>query len=710
MGFPAELCDFFEATMNQAFESSEPSRQEFTLTGPNGQVTLDWLLNPEFADDGTVISLLNHLRDITKFKKNEQALEQTNALLKALRDSIPDLIFYKDMDGVYLGCNQAQCDFIGKRSEEEVIGLTDFDLFDNDRANFFRNKDAEMLNKGIAQRNDEWVCNAMGENILLDTLKAPFRDANNHIIGLIGISRDITERHQTKQAIQSEQERAQTYLNIAGVMMIAIDKKQTVTLANRKACEILGYAEDEIVGRNWFDQFIPQVNVKQVKSIFDQLMTGNEKLVEYYTNPIVTKSGEERIIEWHNSDIRDESGAIIGILSSGSDITDLKEMEMKFYQAQKMEAIGTLVGGIAHDFNNMLAAISGTITLVEMDLGDQPALATELSRVNELCFNAADMISQLMTFARKNSVALQSISFSSFVNEALKLAKVGIPANIKFTQDICNDDLVINGNISQLQQIIMNLINNARDATDGIHSPEIQISLKLFLPDKAFLHKHQIKANGHAYAQLSIIDNGCGIEKELLQHIFEPFFTTKEQGKGTGLGLAMVFGAIQSHHGLIDVESTLHAGTRFDVYLPLQQKAINEFDLNRPLQVIYGKGETILIADDDKQVRDILSKLLTGIGYQVLQAEDGNQAIELFKNYQHEVALLILDVIMPDMGGIEAAARIRTWKPSLPVLYATGYDKNNVLINALKEDGSQVIGKPFTIALLSRMVRELLDR
>ncbi|WP_072660772.1 hybrid sensor histidine kinase/response regulator [Mariprofundus micogutta] len=313
-----------------------------------------------------------------------------------------------------------------------------------------------------------------------------------------------------------------------------------------------------------------------------------------------------------------------------------------------------------------------------------------------------------MTFARKDSVALQSISFRSFVNEALKLAKVAIPENILMTHNICSDDLIIKGNITQLQQVILNLINNARDAVHGVHAPKIYISLRQYLPNKKFILKHQIPRNNHTYAQLTISDNGCGIEKEDLQRIFEPFFTTKAQGKGTGLGLAMVFGAIQTHHGVIDVESNLNAGTRFDLYLPLEQKAINEFDLNSPVEVIRGKGETILIADDDTQVRDILSKLLTGLGYQVLQAEDGCMAVELFKTHQNNISLLILDVIMPNMGGIEAAANIRIYKPSMPVLYATGYDKNNVLVNALKEDGSQVIGKPYSVATLSRMVRMLL--
>jgi len=495
---------------------------------------------------------------------SQTELGHTHSLLENLLNSAPDLIFYKDNKGVYLGCNRAFCNFVGKESEDDIIGFTDFDLFDKEFAEFFYQKDQSMLRKGSDQRNEEWVTYPDGQQVLLDTLKTPYYNKNKEVIGVIGISRDITAT---------------------------------------------------------------------------------------------------------------------------------KELEEKLNQAQKMEAVGTLVGGIAHDFNNVLAGITGNLYLAKKRLVDNPDIAKKLANIETLSLRAADMIKQLLTFARKDTVRIQELSLTSFIKEAIKLIHTSVPENITFKKNICSDSLLINGDATQLQQVLMNLVNNARDAVEDIDQPCITMTIELFQPYLEFLKYHP-EANTQPYAHIIIQDNGCGIPQASLEHILEPFFTTKPPGKGTGLGLSQVFGAVKTHHGILDVKSIEGGGSTFHIYIPLLQKE----DLTRttPKKLHEGNahGKLILLVDDEQYVRETTAEVLEAFGYKVLQAEDGLQAIDVFRKHQHDIDIVILDVVMPKLGGVEAAAHIRMINANIPVIFVTGYDKKQMLNLDGQASNSAVLAKP----------------
>ena len=505
---------------------------------------------------------------------SQTELGYTHSLLENLLNSVPDLIFYKDSKGVYLGCNQAFCDFAGKKSELNIIGFTDFELFDKELAEIFHQKDLSMLRKGKPQRNEEWVTYPSGQQRLLDTLKTPYYNKDKEVIGVIGISRDITAT---------------------------------------------------------------------------------------------------------------------------------KELEEKLNQAQKMEAVGTLVGGIAHDFNNVLAGITGNLYLAKKRLVDNPDVAKKLVNIETLSLRAADMIKQLLTFARKDTVRIQELSLTSFIKEAIKLIHTSVPENITFKENICSDPLLINGDATQLQQVLMNLINNARDAVEDIEQPRITMTIESFQPDLEFLECHP-EANTQSYAHIVIQDNGCGIPQALLEHILEPFFTTKPPGKGTGLGLSQVFGAVQTHHGILDIESIEGDGSAFHIYIPqIQEKA---FILAAPKKSYHGDahGELILLVDDEQYVRETTAEVLEAFGYKVLQAEDGLQAIDVFQKNQHDIDIVILDVVMPRLGGVEAAAHIRMINANIPVIFITGYDKERMLNLSNQASNSAVLGKPIQFDTLHSII------
>jgi len=400
-------------------------------------------------------------------------------------------------------------------------------------------------------------------------------------------------------------------------------------------------------------------------------------------------------------------GEITHFVAVQQDMDEQDQLENQLRQSQKMEAVGTLVGGIAHDFNNMLSGITGNLYLAKKQLDGAPQVRLKLDNIEQLILRAADMIQQLLTFARKDRVNMQAIQFAPFVKEVLTFLRSSLPEDIILSQDICTDELPVVGDETQLHQVLMNLINNARDAVEHEKHPTITIRLDIFHADESVLESMPA-AQPVDYAHLSVSDNGSGIPEEQLEHLFEPFFTTKEQGRGTGLGLSMVFGAVKTHQGFMNVESRVGVGTTFHVYIPLQQGEIEAISAERP-QPVMGQGELIMLVDDELDVRQTTAEVLESLGYRVLLAEDGVKGAALFKKHMDEIDLIITDVVMPYSGGMQFAEHIRRKKPDVPIIFVTGYDRKDVLGEAAVIGKSEIINKPVQFDDLSYMIRQLLS-
>jgi len=356
--------------------------------------------------------------------------------------------------------------------------------------------------------------------------------------------------------------------------------------------------------------------------------------------------------------------------------------------------------------NNMLAGMTGNLYLAKKKVQLQPDVVQKLANVEALSMRAAEMIQQMLTFARKDRVSIKPIPFTPFIKETLKLLRTSVPENIAIREHICTDALAVLGDSTLLHQVLMNLINNARDAVEGMAAPEITVELASFHADEAFA-AGRVDCVAGDFAHLSIRDNGCGIAEEQIEHLFEPFFTTKEQGKGTGLGLAMIFGAVQTHHGFVEVDSIRGEGSTFHIYLPLLEQCDSDAEsfAYKPLAEP-GQGETILFADDQQQVLETGKDVLEDLGYQVLTAGNGQQAVELFEVHAGQIDLCIFDIIMPVMNGSTAAQYIRQIQPDVKIIFATGYDK----ISQSNMVNETVISKPFSIEEMSRLIRQQLSR
>ncbi len=405
-------------------------------------------------------------------------------------------------------------------------------------------------------------------------------------------------------------------------------------------------------------------------------------------------------------------GELAGDLAFGIEVLRNRQaremLEEQFVQAQKMEAVGALAGGLAHDFNNMLAGMLGTVYLVRNTLTDHPEAREKLKLVETTGFRAAGMLAQLLTFARKGATNMQPMSLPSFLKEAFKLAHGGVPENISFTLVVPEGECVVLGDATLLQQVLLNLVTNARHAVTGRVHPVIHVSLKVSEANEALWKRHP-DIPRKRYVRLTVEDNGRGVPEACRGKLFEPFFTTKSAGEGTGLGLSMVYGAVQSHHGVIEVESEEGTGSAFHVFLPLLEQADIAPSSEEEEVRVEGHGETILLADDEELVCEVSRELLESMGYRVLIAANGEEAVRLFGEHRDEIRLAILDVVMPQLSGVDAALRMRVASPGLPILFQTGYGERQVRREMEGLKGCRIVSKPTSVPELSRIFRELLD-
>ena len=424
--------------------------------------------------------------------------------------------------------------------------------------------------------------------------------------------------------------------------------------------------------------------------------------------------GEVRYLDSYAVPIEDDAGETVNILQITRDITGQKKaeeekekLESQLLHAQKMEAVGTLAGGIAHDFNNLLQAIQGYSDLLLLDKEKDEPGYRELQEIRRAGQRASELTQQLLTFSQKVESRLRPVNLNHEVKQVDKLLKRTIPKMIKIELHLADQLSTINADPSQIEQVIMNLGVNARDAMP--EGGELIIETEETTLDEQYCNTHLGALPGD-YALLSVSDTGCGMENEILEHIFEPFYTTKETGKGTGLGLAIVYGIIKSHHGYITCSSEPGEGTTFKIYLPvIRPEPRTQGPGHEDKGKITRGTETVLLVDDEETIRELGKDTLAKFGYTVITAPDGESALELYREKKKKIDLVILDLIMPGMGGRRCLEELLTINPQAKVLIASGYSINGPTKEALEAGARGFIGKPYDITQMLKGVRETLD-
>jgi PAS domain S-box-containing protein len=388
-----------------------------------------------------------------------------------------------------------------------------------------------------------------------------------------------------------------------------------------------------------------------------------------------------------------------------NDVTGRLRLEEQFRQAQKMEAVGLLAGGVAHDFNNILTAIIGYGNLMQMKMPAGEPLRTHVDQILSTAEQAAQLTRSLLAFSRKQVLNPAPADLNAVIRKVQKLLKRLIGENIEFRTELGAGDMTVMVDVIQIEQVLMNLATNARDAMPGGGVLTVR-SARTELAD-GFIRSRGYGKPG-AYARMSIVDTGVGMDEKTRERIFEPFFTTKELGKGTGLGLATVYGIIKQHDGIIEVESEPGKGSAFHAYLPLVPAAPAGPAAAEP-EELKGGTETVLIAEDDEVIRRLTSTVLREFGYTVLEAADGEQAVGLFRGNKDKIGLLLFDVIMPKMSGRDAFEKIRAISPGVKALFISGYSADMISKEGILEPGMNFIAKPVSPKELLKKVREVLD-
>jgi PAS domain S-box-containing protein len=465
---------------------------------------------------------------------------------------------------------------------------------------------------------------------------------------------------------------------------------------------MFGFTEAEVLGKHPFEVIVPPKSRASMAATFGRLRAGD--MDSQGTCENVTKDGRTIICEWYNTPLMGEDGRFLGILSLAQDITERRQLEEQFRQAQKMEAVGRLAGGVAHDINNLLTVITGYGELVLSILPPtHPAreLVREIRNAGE---RAAALTRQLLAFSRKTVLEPKVLDLNTQVREMEKLLRRLIGEDVELTTSLSPDLGRVKTDPGQLEQVLVNLCVNARDAMP--HGGKITLETKNAQLDAAYAQDHPDVQPG-PYVLLAVSDTGHGMDAATQARIFEPFFTTKEQGKGTGLGLAMVYGFIKQSSGHIAVYSEPGRRATFKLYLPQVQGMVSSSKSSPGLT----KGtETVFLVEDEDGVRALARHLLQSCGYTVLEASNGKEALRIAERHLGTIHLLITDVVMPQgLGGRQVAEAVRARHPEARVLFVSGYTDDAVVRHGILEERTSFLQKPFTPAALAQKVREVLD-
>ena len=621
-------------------------------------------------------------------------------LLLSLLDNIPGM--------VYRGMPDWSLSFVGSEVER-LTGYTPGEILGKPMAwrglihpDDFRSVQETILScvrrREPILRMEYRIVRKDGEYRWINDRRQMIYDQGGRLLCIDGLCMDISEQKRSEE----ERRRLAAAVEYAADAIMVTDAEWVVQYVNPAFEKVTGYAKEEVLGRNPYILAADGETIRVYLEIEDKIRSGSP-----WKGRLKNKRKDGILLEQDIviSPIRDPAGKVVNHVLAARDITREALLQKQAQTAQRMEAVGTLAGGIAHDFNNALTGIIGFADLLRMRLGKEPKLQEDVDEILKCAERASTLTRQLLAFARRQVIEPVSLEINTVVRDLSRLMKKVSGEQIEVRTRLTEGIPPIFADRGQLEQVLLNLCLNSRDAMPG--GGEFLVSADAVVWEEERVEDQAVMPAGQ-YVLLAVADNGSGMDDATRKRAFEPYFTTKAPGKGTGLGLSMVYGIVKQNKGFIFLDTRPGGGTTFRIYFPASE-AVSEEKEEKKEAGVKGGAETILLAEDEEAIRNLAERSLRGYGYEVLVAGDGVEAVALCEAHP-EIAIAVLDVVMPRMGGKEALDAMRLFRPDLKALFTSGYSTDRIHESFVLLPGIEFLPKPYGPASLARRVREVLDK
>jgi len=661
---------------------------------------------PIAGQDGNIETMHCIARDITERRTAEDELKASEKRFRDLFDSVSDLVYTQDLEGRLTSANRAMTTLFGYEPGE-FIGRPVSDFMKPELRPFFITEYVGKIKETGRSQGTSVYFTKDGRKLYVEYLSNLVKPEKG-LPYISGIGRDVTARVMADRQIREREERISAILEATPNPIAVYDTEGKLLFLNRSFTGVFGWSADELAGKKI--PFVPEDEVEKTMARIKELYENSQ------AGPLetrrLTKDGRVLGVLISASLIKGSGGKPRGMVVSLTDLTERKRIEAGLQQIQKMEAIGTLAGGIAHDFNNLLMAIQGNISLILMDIQKDSPFYHGLADIEKYVRQGAQLTRQLLGFARGGKYEVRPTDIGSLIKEH-NVIFGRARKDIVIREDFQSDLWPVAADKGQLEQVLMNLYVNAAQAMTDYEKGETAVGGAIFVKtENVSLGKVQaesLSALPGRYVRFSVTDKGSGMDKATRQRIFEPFFTTKEKGRGTGLGLASVYGIVKNHGGFIAVESAPGKGSSFHIYLPAMEKEVPRETQRAGVSQgsIKGTGRLLLV-DDEDMILDVGRTMLERLGYEVLTASGAMEAIEIFNRESAKIDLVILDMIMPEMGGAALFERLKKINPAVRVLLSSGYSLEEQARRMLDGGRCGFIHKPFDLTELGRKVAEVL--